>query len=76
MLVYVRSSSTWATYRDGAWELGTIRGASLVIGGQPVVGNRQAAIAGPTGGTIVDVEARAGIGQILTALRQHGLIEM
>lgn len=72
--VYVRSSSLWATFRSGGWELGALRGSNVIIGGQQVVGARSAAIAGPTGGSVVDAEARSVVGQILTALRLHGLI--
>jgi hypothetical protein len=73
--VYSKSQQVWATYRAGAWETGILRGSSVVIGGQQVVGSRSAAIAGPTGGAVVDDEARGSIGRILDALRQHGLIE-
>ena len=48
--------------------------AHVVIGGDPVVGPRQAAIADPPGGTIVDAESRGAIAAILAALRSHGLI--
>ena len=72
---YVRSSSIWATFRAGAWELGTMRGSSLVVNGQQVVGSRGAAIASPSGGITVDSQARAAIDLILGALRQHGLIQ-
>ena len=75
MSAYVKTTSTWANYRAGSWEVGTLRGAGLVIGGTQVVGSRLAAIAGPSGGSIVDPESRAAIDQILAALRQHGLIE-
>ena len=75
MSAYVKTTGTWANYRSGAWELGTLRGASLVLDGLQVVGSRLAAIAGPTGGTNVDAEARGSINQILAALREHGLIE-
>jgi hypothetical protein len=75
MSAYVKATSTWANYRAGSWEVGTLRGAGLVIGGTQVVGSRLAAIAGPSGGSIVDPESRAAIDQILSALRQHGLIE-
>ncbi len=75
MSVYVKSTSTWAIYRAGAWEFGAVRGASLVIGGVQVVGSRQTAILGPSGGTNIDAESRAAVDQILAALRQHGLIE-
>lgn len=75
LAAYVRSTSTWAAYRAGAWEFGLLRGASVVIGGQQVVGSRASPIASASGGTTVDVEARSAIDQILTAMRQHGLIE-
>ena len=55
-------------------ELGFVRGSSLVLGGQQVVGTRLPPIA-PSGGATTDVEARAAITQILAALRQHGLID-
>jgi hypothetical protein len=73
--VYVKTSSVWATYRSGAWEIGTVRGSSLVLGGQQVVGGRLAAIPSATGGATIDAQARSTIDQILSALRQHGLIE-
>lgn len=40
-----------------------------------VVSARQSAIAGPTGGSTVDTQARTAINSILSALRSHGLIE-
>jgi hypothetical protein len=73
--VFVRNSSVWAIYRGGAWEIGILRGTSVVIGGQQVVAGRRAAIPNPTAGSVVDVEVRSAVAQILTALRQHGLIE-
>lgn len=72
---YVRSSGVWATYRSGAWEQGMVRGTSILVAGQQVVGSRGAAIASPSGGTTVDSAARSAIDQILAALRQHGLID-
>ena len=75
MLLYERTTGTWAAFRNGAWELGMVRGAALVIDGQQVVGARGAAIQSATGGTVVDTEGRAAIDAILGALRQHGLIE-
>lgn len=75
MMAYVRSAGLWAVFRSGAWELGAVRGSALIVDGQQVVGSRAAAIAGPTAGTTIDVQARAAIDQILAAMRQHGLIE-
>ena len=75
MTAFVRSSSVWAIFRTGSWEPGTARGLNVTIAGQQVVGGRVAAIPGPSGGSVLDSEAGSAIGQILTALRQHGLIE-
>jgi hypothetical protein len=74
MMLYERTSGTCAAYRNGAWEVGIARAASLVIDGQQVVGGRAAALDSPAGGAVVDVEARSAIDAILTAMRHHGLI--
>ncbi len=70
-----RSTKNCATYVAGVWELGIVRAAKVVIAGQQVVGGRLAGIASSSGGTIVDTQARSTLDQILTAMRQHGLIE-
>jgi hypothetical protein len=74
MTLYVKANDSWANYRQGAWETGMMRGSSLIIGGQQVVGSRGGAIGAPAGGLTVDSEARATIAQILSAMRTHGLI--
>ena len=72
---FVNAIGVFAKYREGAWEVGTLRGERLLLGGEQVVGTRLAAIAAPSGGTVVDAEGRTAIDLILAALRQHGLIE-
>jgi hypothetical protein len=74
MRVHVRSTGEAAIYQAGAWELGSLRGAELIIAGNKVIGERTPAIADPTGGAQIDNEARAAIVGILEALRSHGLI--
>jgi hypothetical protein len=74
MRLLVRSTGLEAVYRDEAWEFGALRGSAVVIADQQVVGNRQAAIGSPAGGSTVDAEARTALGEILAALRAHGLI--
>jgi len=76
MSVFVRPTGQRAIFRSGAWELGALRASSLLIDGQQVVGPRAAAIAAPVGGSTVDAEARTALGDVLAALRAHGLIEM
>jgi len=60
---------------DGsAWTLDTVRPDGFYVGGVRVVGARAPAIADPVGGSVIDAEARTAVGQILSALRGHGLI--
>lgn len=73
--VYVKDSGLCGTYRIGDWDIGPLRGSSVIIDGQQVVGNRSAAITLTSGGSTIDGEARTAIEAILAALRQHGLIE-
>lgn len=75
MAVWSRADSAFARYETTGWIIGTLAGKRLVLGGQAVVGSRLPAIANPVGGTLTDGEARATIGQILGALRTHGLID-
>lgn len=76
MEALVRSSGTTAAYRNGSWEIGTLSGSQVTIDGDKVVGARGPAIAAPAGGTVVDPEARAAIGEILVRMREHGLIDV
>jgi hypothetical protein len=75
MSFYERSSGTWTVYRNGVWERGMVRADALLINDEQVIGPRAAAIASPSGGTVIDSEARSTIDAILGALRQHGLID-
>ncbi len=70
----IKSSGLTTVFRDGGWQTGLIHGTSFRVGGLQVVGERAAAIANPTGGSVIDGEARSAIGAILGALRAHGLI--
>lgn len=57
------------------WSDGEVIAAKIVVGGQQVVGERQPEVPSPSGGTIIDLEARAAIDAITVALKSHGLIE-
>lgn len=61
-----RASAAW---RSDAWPVKQLR-----LGGYSLLTGTQGAIADPSGGTTVDAEARAALGQVLDVLRQHGLI--
>lgn len=61
---------------DGSdWIDEAVRNDGYFVDGDRVVGARQGAIATPSGGAIVDAEARSALGAILAMLRTHGLIE-
>jgi hypothetical protein len=60
---------------DGAgWRNDAVRGDGLYVEDERVVGARQDAISAPAGGTVIDLEARSTIGDILAMLRVHGMI--
>jgi hypothetical protein len=69
-----RASGQTVVRRSGSWENGIVRAQELCINGLTVVGQRQAAVADPTGGTFVDTQCRGAVMAILGALRAHGLI--
>ena len=61
---------------DGSeWSSGDLACTGLTVGGVRVVGERQPGVASPSGGTIIDAEARAAINALTAALMSHGLIE-
>lgn len=69
-----RGSGVELAYLGGAWTSGSVRASKVVIGGIKVLGARGSAIAEPSGGAVVDAQARLAVGQILAALRTHGLV--
>lgn len=74
MQAWVKDRAVGARFSAGAWVIGELRGDSVILGGQQVLGLQQPAIADPGGGVTIDAEARTAIAAILAALRQHGLI--
>ncbi|HEX2764111.1 MAG TPA: DUF2793 domain-containing protein [Allosphingosinicella sp.] len=60
---------------DGTgWGGGELACSGILVDGLKVVGERQPAVASPSGGTIIDSEARAAIAALIAALMSHGLI--
>jgi len=71
-----RADGLFARYDGNRWILGEIVGSRVIVGGVQVVGMQQAAIAAPTGGSVIDVEARATLSAIIAVLKSHGLTAM
>lgn len=76
MRLLLKDAKTFAVYVSGAWELGTVTASQIVVAGEQVVSTRASAIADPSGGSMVDSEARATLTEVLSALRHHGLISL
>ncbi|HYI39285.1 MAG TPA: DUF2793 domain-containing protein [Allosphingosinicella sp.] len=62
----------WDGYQ---WREGELASAGLLVNGMRVVGPRQPGVPSPSGGTIIDEEARMAINALTAALMSHGLIE-
>ena len=75
MLVWNKATGCWLHWRSGAWSGGEIPASSFFVGGKKVVGERQPAVPSPSGGTIIDEEARSVIAALTAALKSHGLID-
>lgn len=74
MTAWDKLAGHWRHWSGSVWSIGWPV-ASLRIGGQQVVGPRQPDVPSPSGGTTIDAEARATIGQLIVTLKSHGLID-
>ncbi|MGK2909654.1 MAG: DUF2793 domain-containing protein [Sphingobium sp.] len=74
MEVWVADRGGAVRWSGSAWHDGALRADGLYHGNVQVVGARGAAIAGPTGGSVIDAESRAAIDAILAMLQLHGMI--
>jgi hypothetical protein len=75
MLVWNLDPGYWLYWTGSAWSDGSLPASALVIAGQQVVGPRLENVPSPSGGTIIDTEARAAIDALIATLKSHGLIE-
>lgn len=74
MQVWSIGDSATARREGSSWITGALKGHQLLLDGQQVVGARQSAVAAPSGGSTIDVEARVAITAILARMGAHGLI--
>ncbi|HST35842.1 MAG TPA: DUF2793 domain-containing protein [Allosphingosinicella sp.] len=75
MLAWNLATGYWLHWSDGAWSEGELPASALHIGGLQVVGPRLPEVPSPSGGTIIDNEARTAIDALIEALRSHGLTD-
>lgn len=75
MTAWNKAAGHWLYWTGTEWSDGAVPAARLVVDGVQVVGRRRGGIASPSGGSIIDGEARAAITTIIETLMSHGLID-
>ncbi|NNM76642.1 DUF2793 domain-containing protein [Sphingomonas sp. ID1715] len=76
MRVWLIDQQCWAERTGSGWAAGDVRGIRVMIDDVQVVGARLGAVAPPSGGAVVDVEARATVTALIDRLQSHGLIDV
>lgn len=74
MLCWNKAVARWIYFDGSEWSQGALPVAGVSVSGIQVVGAQQPGVPSPSGGTIIDTEARGAIAQITAALMSHGLI--
>lgn len=74
MQAQMKGSGLTARYRNGEWRVGEETVAVILVEGQAVLRKRFGPILDPSGGSMVDQQARATLAGVLAAMRHHGLI--
>ena len=72
-LAWDKEAGVFALFQNGSWNAGTWPVRALAIGGRQVLGAAIAGAGAPSGGALVDAEARAAITMLLNGLRALGL---
>jgi hypothetical protein len=74
MTAWDKAEGLMRRWTGSAWS-GELAGERLSVGGLQVVGSRQPAVPSPSGGTVIDVEARAALSALIATLKSHGLTD-
>ncbi len=72
-IAYVRDERGLICFADGSWRDGWPVPA-LAVAGQPVLAGDATVVAPPSGGAVVDEEARRSLAALLVALQSQGLV--
>jgi len=75
LTVSSRPSGYRLHWTGSGWSSGEVSAARIMVNGQQVVGERQPAVPSPSGGSIIDAEARTAIAALTATLKSHGLID-
>jgi hypothetical protein len=58
---------------NGSWRAGETDGTTLCINGPKLLGERLPTLTSPSGGTIIDEQARTAVQSVIATLKSHGL---
>ncbi len=72
-LAWDKASGVFAIFRNGGWDADHWPVRALTVGGFPVLGEPIVGASPPSGGSVIDAEARAAIDTVLTGLKALGL---
>lgn len=75
LAVWDKTTGFVRRWTGSGWDGGILSASALAIGGEQIVGPRQPDVPAPTGGAIVDAEARTAISALIVTLKTHGLID-
>lgn len=75
MLAFNAATGRWIYRTQAGWSDGSWPAERLMIESQQVVGPRRPAISSPSGGTVIDNEARVAIESLIATLKTHGLTD-
>jgi hypothetical protein len=75
LVVWNEAEGVEIRWLGAAWSAGELRCTAIHVGGEKVLGERGPAVPSPSGGTVIDAEARAALDAVIATLMSHGLIE-
>jgi hypothetical protein len=75
MIVWNKAAGVPMQWSGSGWSQGRLACAGLTVAGHPILAERQPAVASPSGGTIIDEQARAAVNSLIATLKSHGLID-
>jgi hypothetical protein len=75
MTAWDKASGVPRQWNGSIWSGGRVACAGLSVAGKAVIVERLAEIASPSGGTIIDAEARDSLAAVIAALKSHGLTD-
>lgn len=73
-LAYVRDESVFAVSMGGSWHADAWPVRALSVNGRTMFATAPIALAAPSGGTVIDVQARAALVALTAAMRAMGLV--